>query len=360
MFTKNKKAILITAVIIAILLIIAIIATILNKRKAGQFVNTSSFQKVSTQRIYFPTISDNKILFFANETDSGFYQMDLNGQNIQRISEAMDTPEYIIWSPDHKLALLKVTYNKDLFEKYGSPFVSSGTEDQTLTTWYYNIATKKLKKLNDDIDDIIWTKDNKIIYQNWNPEKNISNLNIADADGSNATKLADLPSNMEYGLSLFFDGKNLIATESPSDVSPANVYTFSLEQKIFQKIKEFDSSTDTTALSNDKILFNLPSKNSSELVLMNPDGKGLKKLGVYGTPAGSFVQLKEDIFLLAGNSSGKNTSEAIFQLNLTNNRIDKIKEASKDENINIINLMLSPDKKTLYFTSNDILYKLSL
>lgn len=360
MFTKNKKTILITAIIITILLIIAIVATVLNKKRAGQLVNTSPFQKVSIGRIYFPALSDNKILYFANETDSGFYQMDLNGQNSQRISEAMDTPEYIIWSPDRKLALLKVTYDKELFEKYGSQFVSTDAIDQSITTWYYNLATKKLKKLNNDMDDAVWTKDNKIIYQNWNPEKNISTLNTADADGSNETKIADMPSDMEYGLNLFPDGKNLIATESPTDVSPANIYIFSLTDKKFQKIKEIDGGTDTSALTSDKILFNLPDKNYAELVLINKEGKGLKKLSIYGTPFNSFVKLEENIFLLAGSESRKNTSDSIFQLNLKNSHLDKIKEATKDENINIANLILSPDKKTLYFTSDDILYKLNL
>lgn len=349
----NKK-ILIIGIIVGLLVVVAIAVTVLKKKKTAPLVIQSGLTKISTEEVLFPTLSsDNKkFIYFSNTKEVAFFQMNIDGSDNQQISDPLDTPQNIIWSDDRKKAILRITYNQYVYEKYGSRFASPGTSDQTLTTWYYDLESKELKKLNDNIGQIIWTPENKIIYQFLKPEENINSLDIANADGSDKTKIIDLPTLEQYNFSYLEPNKSLVLNSSPSDISNSIIYTLELQDNKLTKIKEVKNGTLSKGLANNKILFNLPSnKDFPQIAIMNSDGSAEKKLNVFA----SLISCKavDENTLLASNNN------LIELINLKTSKVTIIRDIS-EENLNPSNLIISPDKKTFYFTSNNKLYKLNI
>lgn len=355
----NKK-ILIAIIMVVIIILIIVVTIIIKQKKQANFESSVEFTQISEDKVLFPTFSQNgeKILFFANTKEAAFYEMTRDGQNKARISDAMDTPDDIIWAPNRQLAILKVTYDQYTFEKYGSKFAAPGTPDQTMTTWLYDFENQKLSQLDNNVQNVIWMQDNKIIYQYLDREKNSNYLSMANADGLNALKIIDLPNLIEYGFNLSQDDKNLVVYSLPSDVSESSIYTLSLLDKNLKEIKKIDGSTKAIITSN-RIIFSNPIKDTNaEISIMDIDGFNIKKLGIY-TPKLTSVNLTDGKAAIATSEKQEGVNSILYLLDPQTNKLSKIKDLSK-ENIDIQYLLTSPDNKTLYFTSDDILYSLNL
>ncbi len=180
------KKYLYLAIGILLILLVIVLILVLSNRKNKPKVTPASLNQIYQGQVLFPAISadQQKVLFFNNLNEAAFYQLDLTGQNNQKVSKRLDTPDNIIWSPKKDRAILQVTYS-NLFERYGSPFASPGTGDQTITFWQYDFSNKKLSKLASEIKDIIWSSDGQnIVYTFYNQDTLSNNVNIARPDGS--------------------------------------------------------------------------------------------------------------------------------------------------------------------------------
>lgn len=353
----NKK-LLLAIIIITMIVIAGIIFVVIKNNKQTDFESQVKITTISQSKILFPILSQNsqKILFFSNTKESAFYEMDLDGKNVKMVSDPLDTPDKIVWSPDRKLAILKVIYDQYIFEKYGSKFSSPGTPDQIMTTWLYDFGSQKLSQLDNSVQEVIWTSDNKIIYQFLDQENNISRLNIANPDGTNWAKIVDLPSLIEYGFNLS-DPKSLTVYSTPSDVSKSNIYTLSLENKDLKKIKEIEGSTKAIGLNNNWVIFTTPTENgNSKINFIKDDGSGSKKTN-YETIILTLSSLDQNRYLIAVNDDIANS--ALYSFNTTNLDFSQLKDLSKDK-ITIQALIGCSPEKTIYFTSDDILYSLTL
>lgn len=181
-----KKYLYLAIGILAAFLVVVIILLVLNQKNKPK-VTTANLKQISQGQTLFPTISSDhqNALFFSNTGEAAFYQIDLAGKNNQKISEQLDTPDNIIWSPKKDKAILQVTYNKALFERYGSPFASPGTADQAILFWEYDFSNNKLSKLSSETKDIIWSSDGQnIVYTFYNKDTFSNNVSIAKPDGS--------------------------------------------------------------------------------------------------------------------------------------------------------------------------------
>lgn len=352
---KNKK-LLMVVLIISLLIAAAIILTIRNTKREVITIDTP-WQQVSAEKMLFPTLSpDGKdVIYFNNAKEPAFYQMGIENKEVKKLSGGMGTPDEIIWSPNKTRVILKVAYDQYIFEKYGSKFASPGTPDQTITTWRYELQSQSLTKLDDRIQNVAWTKENEIVYQYLDEEKNISYIATANPDGTGESKIVDLPTVLQYGIS-FAPGGNTAAIYSiPTDISPSTIYSLSLEDKKLNQIREIEGNTKVIAADN-KFFFNLPAKRLPQLAVMNEVGTKMKPLGI-NTILDSIAVLNENKVIIPAQGTSEN--DTFYQINLSDYQVSKMVSPSK-EKIKALNLMISPDNKTLYFTSDDYLYKLRL
>ncbi len=347
----SKRNIIIAAIIIFLILVIIIIA-LFKKSKTQDITSTTAISQIIKQNVLFPALSQDKqkIYFFSNSNGGAFYGADLNGQNVQKISGDMDTPDEVIWSPDQQIAVLKVTYDQYAFEKYGSVFASPGTPDQILTNWVYNFKTKKLGRLDDNITSAVWRND-QIIYQQLDQEKNISILNSANANGKNPSKIIDLPENLEYNLSLTDDNK-LILTSMPSDNSPGKTYLLNLETKNLQE-QQIQVANKAVGLSSSYILFSKFSQNSAtDLFLYDLEKQKFADLKLRSLIDNVLI-LDNNDFLLINTEKGENV---IAKYDISAGKLTKIAKLTQENPFNLI----SVSDKILFFTSDNSLYKVEV
>lgn len=350
----NKKVIYIIAGII--LIIIGILIYWLTTRPKTEKIQTN-YQQFSSAKILFPTLSTNgtKIIYFNNEQEPAFYEMDTSGGNVNKLF-ALDTPDDVFWSSDSSQAILKVIYNQYIFEKYGSKFASPGTPDQTETTWYFDLKSNKLKKLDNNIVSVIWLSNDKIVCELRDEESGTNTLNLANPDGSDSSKLADLPDLNIYGISLAPGGQNLIVYTVPSDVSGTSIYKLDLQSKNLSKVVDLNDPIKAIALAKDEILITLnPASNNPELAILT--GKSEKKLGVAATTDKTVLIDPNTILVVAKDSDNKTNIFYKVDLNTANRTLISL---DPKLNVDVRYLLISPDQKTIYFFPESGAYKLEV
>lgn len=178
MKSNNLKII---AIGLGCLLAIALIIIIIINQSAPKV------ETVSKTQILFPTLAkdQNNLLYFNNESEAGFYNLDLATKQISPLSGKIDTPDDIIWSPEKNQAILQVTYSS-LFEQYGSVFANPKLPEDALVFWHYNLDTKEMTQLNANIQNVIWSSGGKqIIYSIYDSDSFRNIIGIANPDGTN-------------------------------------------------------------------------------------------------------------------------------------------------------------------------------
>ncbi len=177
--------------IIKILIVLIIIVVIVFVSFACRKTN-SDIAKLSDKIIFWPKVTQDEknVYYFKNSEDPGLYKMDIENKEEEKISETLDTPDLILWSPDFQNALIFITYNKTNMERYGSPFIDYATPDQTQIKWVFNIQTKKLHKLSNYIINVDWLSENNLVYQYQ--KDGISSIQTSDYYGQNIQVIYDL------------------------------------------------------------------------------------------------------------------------------------------------------------------------
>lgn len=151
--------------------------------------------KLLDEDIYFPSFdqSSNLLYFYGYQDKAGIYSFDLNSRQKKLVAEFEDINN-ISYSPDHSRAIFSVSYQGERFEKYQSPFLTSGIKDGELTYWYYDFSSKKLKKLNRNIQNLFWINDREIIfhYYDWNQSPQENYLGKIDLAVFQSEKIIDI------------------------------------------------------------------------------------------------------------------------------------------------------------------------
>ncbi len=137
----------------------------------------SQIEPVTDEAVLAPTLSANgKSIKYYSKSSGKAYELDLLSDVKKTISDKeLIGLSNILWSPDKTKAL--------------SEF-STATSHPSFFS--YDYSQKKGFKLNDNILAVVWQNDNKILYQYADAKKQTSELDIADADGSNWKKITDL------------------------------------------------------------------------------------------------------------------------------------------------------------------------
>jgi hypothetical protein len=109
-------------------------------------------------------------------SDGSASEISLEGENKRFLSsEKLTGLKNVFWSPD------------------GNKVISQFNNNGLTTFFLYDYQTKSGKQIKDGVDNIVWTNlGDKIIYKYYDAQSKERSLNIADPDGTNWKKMADL------------------------------------------------------------------------------------------------------------------------------------------------------------------------
>jgi len=344
---NNKIKIVIILLITALILgiILFVISYILNP--------PLKTEQVSANQILFPSLStDNKsLLYFNNQDEAAFYKMDLQNKAIVKLSDDMDTPNDVKWSPKKDKVILKIIYQKEIFEKYGSPFIDYKTTDQTITFWIFDLNSKKLFKLNDFITDVIWEANSEeIVYINKDTESGQNEIYKANVDGSNNQKLTDLKTRIYRILSYNQKTNSLIyiTNSGVEDQIETHVYKIHQNNQPTELFSNALAGSISVSPDNKKIIYS----KDDNLYLFDIESNQTNII---------FEKIQNSIFTWTVDGQlivvfDYNKSVKLYKVTTT--PLKKTLLNVKNLQTDITNLTISTDDKTLYLISKNLLYKL--
>lgn len=132
---------------------------------------------LSDQKTSFPALSaDGTAINFFSPDSEKLSQIGLDGKSGTSISAKTWTNlSGIFWSPGKTKAIIK----------------SAGSNNQPEFS-FFDLAGNQVKPLKSNLDMVVWQNDSKILYKYYDPQTKERSLNIADSDGANWKKIADL------------------------------------------------------------------------------------------------------------------------------------------------------------------------
>lgn len=338
--------------IIGGILFMGLIITIIVYFSLNANIN-SKLTKVSDVQMLWPQISkNNEVFYFKNIASPGFYKMDLKTKKEEKISDNLDTPDKVIFSPNFDYALIFLTYDKDLIEKYGGPFIDYTVPNNTPTIWGYRFQDKTLKRLDTQIKQAIWYSPDKILIQYYTQEDKAV-FATANFNGEDPQYL--------YGV-------GQIGIEKIIAFQNNKIYYLVLQEEGVRALDILD-------LNNNKVN-QLDIQNLGSNVYVSPEisanilfTKENPQKGVFWTPETILnvreVPIKNDFkdALWLNNDSVvllylEKSQEKFATYNVTNAQITNLRFKNKLD-LKAINLF-TIDKINLYFTADDYLYQLEL
>lgn len=348
--------------IIAIIVILIIFGAFIFSRcfKNGQtntnIVSSTDISQIYQSNFFNPALSSdgNYIFYFANIGSSyAFYKLNINKLTSEKLSSNMDVPRNIYWSKNQDKAILEIIYNQYIFEKYGSMFVSPGTPNDAKTFWLYDFTKTKITPLSNSIKSVAWAPSGtKIAYQYLANSQNTGNLTIADPDGKNWKNIADVGS-QEYKIEWIDDQSIAYWSLPETDTQVISLKKVNIDSRVPEAIVTKLDLADAKFLKNKNYL----------LVKTIKTDSAQAKIGIVdlSDQEKKFIDLDLDI----------NLDNIIFdaQNNLyyySNNKFIKFdfNQKQKTELATFTNqsdyLMLDENNKILYFSYNDLLYKLPI
>lgn len=134
---------------------------------------------ISDEAVLAPVLSaDGSSIKYYSKADGKAYQIDTDGSGkITLSAHDLIGLADVAWSPDTKKVL--------------STFSLPNSRP---TFSFYNYESSGGKAFSKNFDAAVWATNSKIFYEYYDPKTKGLTLNIADPDGSNWAKIADLPS----------------------------------------------------------------------------------------------------------------------------------------------------------------------
>jgi len=331
---KPKSHILRNIIIIGSLIIFIAAMILIVRNCSPSKSSVIAIEPVINEKIFFPFISitQNKAIFLGDKGIK-YYSYDLNKKEKKPLlREEILGAVNAIYKPDGNESIV--------IGDYPSKYIK-----------LYNFTDEKTASLNNNIGNIAWdkTKD-KIYYIYSNLANHITTLNISNPDGSDWKKLIDLPESI-LAYKVYALDNELIYTDYLT-VSKLNLTTNQTEKMFEAKL----TSGLLISPDGEKIAYNISDLNGTK---------------IFDQKSHQAIQLKEEINI---ESSVFSTDNNIYYLknldtltkidqdgNLTNINLNKLQvNVANPLDEPIQNLTLSQDNKILYFTYNNILYKIVL
>lgn len=335
-----------------------------NKRNDLDIVDIVSekMTNITSDSVVAATIGpDGETVRYYDGVDGRVWTMTLRGTNKEIMnSESMGVPQDVKWSPDGSAAIL-------IYDN-GEVYV-------------YNHTTNTKNKLRDGMDDVKWSGvSGKILYKYYDETTSERSLNIADADGTNWKKIADLP----YRFTDFTQIPSSILTafwpradkDLVSELFTVGTVNIGAPKKIFSDLRGVDylfspdgkkvlvSSVDENGKNLTMGIMDANGKNYNDLMIPTIVKKAVwsddSKYVYYALPS----NVPENVVWPNDyTDKGFTTQDTFFRLEISSGKKTRIIELDDiKEKIDASALFLSPAEDQLFFINriNNLLYRLSL
>ncbi len=132
---------------------------------------------ISDEAVLAPTLSsDGEHIEYYSKKTGETYEINFDGSDKQTISnKELPGLANVLWSPDASKVIT------EFYKANGQP-----------QFYYFNYTTNSAIPLKSNLDTIAWKDNSKIFYKYYDPQTQERTLNIANPDGSDWTKIADL------------------------------------------------------------------------------------------------------------------------------------------------------------------------
>lgn len=374
----NKRLVLIIAIVIVLALTILIFfllnkkvedigSSMVNQENQEATINTitdpleitkknNEIANIINEEIDFSALSpDNKFIYFRLGSDRKFYKLNLQNNQRTAISEAVNFVSNTIWSPNRTRAVFEVKQDKHFMREYKSVFLDESLEDGYITLWFYNFETKNYKKLNDNIRDIRWIDDKKIVY--YYQDDTSKNISITDPETTKWDLIKDSKTFSE-GTSIETDGANIYYYPAPTEIggkplSKINIAT----KKDGVIIDKSEMSGIVISPSKAKIVYGFWHDNTQNTTIgiLNPKNNSRKDTGVIiNSDLKNIVFSKDESYIIFPTTEGEQT--ILNKLTFGKEHPETVNIIpSKD--VSLVGLL---DDKILYFVADYFLYKVEI
>lgn len=300
------------------------------------------------EKIFFPHLSqDGQFLYYFGNQGIKLKKFDFATKKTEILYP--DDILYIndiLWSPDESKLILK----------NNQPYADTPTR-------LFDLKTQKITNLNKNIKTVIWSNDGKkIYYQFSDTEKNLNYLAVANYDESDEKKIIDLEY-LDYGFIWLNNFQDLGFWSMPQDDSGTKLYVVNLQNNSVNTIiRDYQLNDALSSPNGQYFVYNHFDKDKGITIsYAKYDGTSNKDLD-YESTVQKIAWSNDSSFFIVAVKEKETENDKFYKVVVKNGKITTL-QYSTEKNQDLIsaeNLMLSPDNKTLYFTSNDILYSLQI
>ena len=331
---------------------------------ASQQANANPFTAISDEPVFGAVLSpDGSSIYYFSGANGQLNQIDLSG----KLTKVLSTEQFvnikkIIWNKPEDKAIIKTE-------------PAPGSAKFLL----FDIAAKKVTALKDNIDSISWSdQGDKIIYKYYDPKTKKRTISISDPDGSNWHDLADF-NYQDVSIAPVPDSSQIAFWPTANAFTPTSLNTISFSGGNKKElVKDRYGADFLWAPDGTKAIVSCSDQQGGhkvELFSMNGGGGQFQTLTL-PTFASKCVWSHDSKNLycaMAGNipdsailpndwQAGKvSSSDTFWKIDTTSGKEDHLIDPQNIPGaFDAINLFLSGDEKTLFFTnkSDGKLYKI--
>jgi len=278
---------------------------------------------------------DHESILYLGNSGKTIYQINkiLGDQNKELVAitpDVFSNISNIIWSHNRKLAIIKKGATQTLLYDFKR----------------YDLIHQEIYDWGDDIRDIVWNSDDtKIIYFKT-PQTGEKVLVQANKDNTNQEIIYNFKDTQIKNPKLYWssDDKKLLVIDS-------QLYILDLYTKALRGITQEKPSEAMFTPDNTGIIYNGP----SGLTYIDLEGNNRRELGVSSDL--NKVAWFDNNTLFAAINNGK--FDKFYKISISDGAKEEYIYYS-DVSIKASNLIFLSDKKSLFFTSDNILYRLDL
>lgn len=344
---KLNRTYLYIGIGILFLLVLAIALTIW-RSNSNKIVLLNNPDK---EKVFLPKLlTDNQSIYYYSQDKNEIKKWNLKNNSTETwIKLPFKDTDNIIYAPDLTQALVQTINPSNAAEHH---------------TYLINLTTKQVvKQLSDNLLAVDWSPDGKKIayhYLDWNSEIDTDQIATSAPDGTQVETLAKI--DFENIKIVWANDTSLIYYNVPFEAFLTKISLISITTKKEEVIGDQYYLGDIIRISPNKLLIDATTSDSAQtnLNLLDTTKKTLIDLKSSSSVSKSTYAGKNSYIYAAYNKLESTVSSDLFQvINLETKKITNLKIKSKDK-IDANNLMLSSDVKTLYFISNNNLYKKNL
>lgn len=349
----NKKLLFVLIGTGFIVLIIVLIFLLVQDKKEKEKISQLT-EKNESNEIQFAHLSKNgQTLLFFDALKTNFFKIKIGQKESEPLTNHnFITVKKVVWSNADSQVLIKVLNHRYPFRDKISPVSNENLPENTQLWWLYDFETQKSTLLrNEKVSEAIFSPDGSQISYSLQNGDNTYSIFVVETGNVND------------------NAKKILETDSgnPIDWSSDNKYL------LVKGIENDSPVLSIIDLSNNRVMAKVSKGESGKF---SPDGKIIaydysedfeqREPAIYFLENGKNEKINlettmEKITWLDNNkliAVVPEKDENFYMFDLVKNKIKLFYSAKRT--INVLSLMIAPDKKTLFFISNGAIFKLQL